>query len=57
MEKKCKDKCNGYEMANIYNFMAYLAYEREDMKKTAFYYEKVVEQAPEIPWGDRKSVV
>lgn len=51
MEKKCKDKCNGYEMANIYNFMAYLAYEREDMKKTAFYYEKVVEQAPEIPWG------
>lgn len=51
MEKSCKEKCNGYEKANIYNFMAYLAYERDDLKKTAFYYEKVVEQAPEIPWG------
>lgn len=51
MEKNCKDKCNGYELANIYNFMAYLAYEREDLKKTAYYYEKVVEQAPAIPWG------
>jgi len=46
-----KDRCNGYEMAQVYNYFGFVYYSLEDVKQAIKYYSLVVDQAPEIPWG------
>ena len=44
-----KSKLNGYEMANVYNTYAYLRYAVEDYEGALNYYQKVIDQRPDIP--------
>ena len=44
-----KSKLNRYELANIYNTYAYLRYAVEDYDGALDYYQKVIDQRPEIP--------
>jgi len=50
IEKGC-DKCNPYELAQIYNYFGWIYYSLEDYKNSVTYYNKVIEQSPSIPWG------
>jgi len=50
IEKGC-EKCNGYELAQIYNYFGFVYYSMDDMKNAVKYYDLVVQQAPLIPWG------
>ena len=44
-----KSKLNRYELANVYNTYAYLRYVVEDYAGALDYYQKVIDQRPEIP--------
>ena len=44
-----KNKLNRYELANVYNTYAYLRYAVEDYDGALDYYQKVIDQRPEIP--------
>ena len=44
-----KSKLNGYELANVYNTYAYLRYAVEDYEGALNYYQKVIDQRPDIP--------
>ena len=44
-----KSKLNGYELANVYNTYAYLRYVVEDYEGALKYYQKVIDQRPDIP--------
>ena len=44
-----KSKLNRYELANVYNTYAYLRYAVEDYNDALNYYQKVIDQRPEIP--------
>ena len=44
-----KSKLNRYELANVYNTYAYLRYAVEDYDGAVDYYQKVIDQRPEIP--------
>ena len=44
-----KSKLNRYELANVYNTYAYLRYAVEDYNGALNYYQKVIDQRPEIP--------
>jgi len=44
-----KSKLNRYELANVYNTYAYLRYAVEDYTGALNYYQKVIDQRPEIP--------
>ncbi len=44
-----KSKLNRYELANVYNTYAYLRYAVEDYQGALNYYQKVIDQRPEIP--------
>ena len=44
-----KSKLNRYELANVYNTFAYLRYAVEDYNGALNYYQKVIDQRPEIP--------
>ena len=44
-----KSKLNRYELANVYNTYAYLRYAVEDYAGALDYYQKVIDQRPEIP--------
>ena len=44
-----KSKLNRYELANVYNTYAYLRYAVEDYDGALDYYQKVIDQRPEIP--------
>ena len=44
-----KRKLNRYELANVYNTYAYLRYAVEDYDGALNYYQKVIDQRPEIP--------
>lgn len=46
---KKKSKLNRYELANVYNTYAYLRYAVEDYDGALNYYQKVIDQRPEIP--------
>jgi tetratricopeptide (TPR) repeat protein len=52
LEKKCiKDKCNGYEMAQVYRMLGYVVYQMDRPADAVKYYKKVVAQSPNIPVG------
>ena len=51
LEKSCIDSCNGYEMSQIYNMFAFVAYSLEKYDEAVGFYIKVVEQSPQIPIG------
>ena len=44
-----KSKLNRYELATVYNTYAYLRYAVEDYDGALDYYQKVIDQRPEIP--------
>ena len=44
-----KSKLNRYELANVYNTYAYLRYAVEDYDGALNFYQKVIDQRPEIP--------
>ena len=44
-----KSRLNRYELANVYNTYAYLRYAVEDYDGALDYYQKVIDQRPEIP--------
>ena len=44
-----KSKLNRYELATVYNTYAYLRYAVEDYDGALNYYQKVIDQRPEIP--------
>ena len=44
-----KSKLNRYELANVYNTYAYLRYAVEDYEGALNFYQKVIDQRPEIP--------
>ena len=44
-----KSKLNRYELATVYNTYAYLRYAVEDFGGALNYYQKVIDQRPEIP--------
>ena len=44
-----KSKLNRYELANVYNTYAYLRYAVEDYNGALNYYQKVIDQRPDIP--------
>ena len=44
-----KSKLNRYELANVYNTYAYLRYVVEDYSGALSYYQKVIDQRPDIP--------
>lgn len=44
-----KRKLNAYELANVYNTYAFLRYAVEDYKGALNYYQKVIDQRPQIP--------
>lgn len=44
-----KRKLNGYELANVYNTYAFLRYAVEDYNGALNYYQKVIDQRPDIP--------
>lgn len=44
-----KSKLNRYELANVFNTYAYLRYAVEDYDGALDYYQKVIDQRPEIP--------
>ncbi|MEC8159275.1 MAG: hypothetical protein VX095_08450 [Pseudomonadota bacterium] len=44
-----KSKLNRYELANVYNTYAYLRYVVEDYSGALNYYQKVIDQRPDIP--------
>ena len=44
-----KSKLNRYELANVYNTYAYLRYVVEDYIGALNYYQKVIDQRPDIP--------
>lgn len=44
-----KSKLNAYELANVYNTYAFLRYAVEDYKGALDYYQKVIDQRPQIP--------
>lgn len=57
LEKRCtktdkagKMECNGNELGNIYRFFGVLYFEKDDLANTAKYFEKLVAQAPNIPY-------
>ena len=50
MEKKL-DSYNPYEQAQIFNFLANVHFQLDDMRKTIEYFEKVVANSPKIPTG------
>ena len=49
LAQKKKSKLNRYELANVYNTYAYLCYEVEEYYCALDYYQKVIDQRPEIP--------
>ncbi|WP_086933926.1 tetratricopeptide repeat protein [Agarilytica rhodophyticola] len=49
MERSCKDKCNKYELSQIYRFYAFAYYSLDDYPRAIGAYKKVVAQSPEIP--------
>lgn len=49
MERACKDKCNKYELSQIYRFYAFVHYSLDNYPKSIEAYKKVVAQSPEIP--------
>lgn len=44
-----RDDLNKYELANVYNTLAFLHYAKRDYPAAIKWYEKVVEQSPSIP--------
>jgi len=44
-----KSKLNAYELANVYNTYAFLRYAVEDYDGALNYYQKVIDQRPQIP--------
>ena len=44
-----KSKLNAYELANVYNTYAFLRYAVEDYNGALNYYQKVIDQRPQIP--------
>ena len=44
-----RDDLNKYELANVYNQLAYLDYRQQDFSASIKWYEKVVAQSPSIP--------
>ncbi len=57
MEKRCKDKCNKYELSQIYRFYGFAYYSLDDLEKAIYYYDLVVKQSPEIPLGVEKQTL
>lgn len=58
LERSCTgDKCNAYELSNIYNFQAYAYLAKEEYGKALASYEKVLKQSPNIPWGIESQVM
>jgi len=49
MERSCKDKCNKYELSQIYRFYAFAYFSMDNTDKAIESYQKVVAQSPEIP--------
>jgi len=49
--KGCKDKCNGYEIGQIYRLYGYTYYSMDNIDKAIQSYTKVVDQTPNIPVG------
>jgi len=49
MERSCKDKCNKYELSQIYRFYAFVHYSMDDYPKSIESYKRVAAQSPEIP--------
>lgn len=56
LEKDC-EKCNAYELAQVYNYYGWIYYMLEDIDKSILYYDKVVQQSPMIPWGLELSTI
>ena len=50
-DKAGKKACNGNELGNIYRFYGVLYFEKDDLANTAKYFEKLVAQAPNIPYA------
>ena len=50
IEKRCTS-CNPYELSQVYNYLAWISYSLEDSKSAIKYYNKVLAQSPQIPWG------
>ncbi|WP_075184835.1 tetratricopeptide repeat protein [Teredinibacter haidensis] len=50
IEKGC-EKCNAYEVAQVYNYFGWVYYSMEDYPNSIKYYNLVVKQSPNIPWG------
>ena len=44
-----KNDLNGYELANVYNTLAFIQYKRDDYQSALELYELVIEQSPKIP--------
>ena len=57
MEKKCKDSCNKYELSQIYRFYGFAHYSLDDLKQAIYYYDLVVKQSPQIPYGVEKQTL
>ena len=57
MEKRCKDKCNQYELSQIYRFYGFAHYSLDNMDKAIYYYDLVVKQSPNIPLGVEKQTL
>lgn len=49
MERKCADKCNKYELAQIHRFYAFSYFSTDNIPKTIQSYKMILKQSPEIP--------
>ena len=54
MEKRCRDKCNDYELAQIYRFYGFAYYSKNNYRNAIKYFDLVVKQSPNIPFGVEK---
>ena len=57
MEKRCKDKCNPYELSQVYRFYGFAYYSLDNLDKAIYYYDLVVKQSPNIPLGVEKQTL
>ena len=57
MERRCKEKCNPYELSQIYRFYGFAYYSLEDIDNAIKYYDLVVKQTPNIPLGVEKQTL
>lgn len=51
MIRDCRDKCNQYELAQVYRFYAFVYYSMDDYQKAIGAYKNVLAQSPEIPYA------